>query len=201
MCIRDSSSASLATCLRTCSPPTVSYVKPFSHTRHITPTALLNALQPFLSAAAQRAALVAWLAAVTDTAACGNAQHTASRSPPGPSGPGPTGAASPIFVMLLQRLQSCHSVTATLHVVGEKHEWFWRASENSSQQIPILPQLAEPCSSVQSAQGLHRGGVMQYALGAYRTAGPCPFPLLVRFFQRIQNDVKFDTICGSSHVR
>jgi hypothetical protein len=74
------SSESLATCLRTCSPPFVSYVKPFSHTRHITHTTLLNALQPFLCAAAQRAALAAWLAAITNTATCGSDAATCQPS-------------------------------------------------------------------------------------------------------------------------
>lgn len=85
------SSAPLATCLRNCSPPSVPYVTPFTHTRNLTHTALLHALQPFLSAAAQHAALVAWVAAVNDTAHCGASLNSTSSAATGATGPDPTG--------------------------------------------------------------------------------------------------------------
>lgn len=74
------SNAPWSTILRTCSAPRSPHLRPLAHTRVHTPAALANSVAPFLRAAQQRAAMVAWVSEVSCSAGVG---RTAASLPAG----------------------------------------------------------------------------------------------------------------------
>lgn len=65
------SASNWSTTLRTCAAPRSPHLRPLAHTRFHTPAGLASCVAPFLRAAQQRAAMVAWVSEVSCTAGAG----------------------------------------------------------------------------------------------------------------------------------